>query len=90
MCPECEASKEAMLAELTRGISRESLADESKKSERLNIRITRAERAEIEGMCRELGLNISEYLSGLHRHAYRQWSHKRTPRRQSRKVRLAE
>jgi len=64
--------KQGKLVKLTDAladITPETLATQARKSERLNIRVTPADKADMEVNAAALGLSLSEYLTALHHHA---------------------
>ena len=62
------------LAEALADITPEALDKAARKSERLNLRVTPSEKAEMESTAAALGLTLSEYLTALHHHAAAQLS----------------
>lgn len=59
----------AKLAHAMADLSPEALNKQARKSERLNVRVTPLEKAEMESTAAALGLTLSEYLTALHHHA---------------------
>lgn len=57
------------LAQAMTDVSPERLDTITKKSERVNIRVTATEKVEMQETAESLDLSLSEYLSALHRFA---------------------
>lgn len=57
------------LAKALADVSPSRLDTLTKKSERVNIRVTATEKVEMQETAESLGLSLSEYLSALHRFA---------------------
>ncbi len=54
------------LAKALSGVTPERLDTIARKTERLGIRVTAADKADIEATAKDLGLGITEYLTALH------------------------
>ena len=65
-----QSQKLDKLAELLKDVEPERLQDVLTKGERINFRVTRAEKQQIEEIAEKLGLSISDYLLNLHRHVF--------------------
>jgi len=59
-----------VIADVVADIDRDELATTANKSERIEIRATPRQKAEIQRIAESLELSAAEYLLGLHGHAY--------------------
>ena len=62
-------TKRDKLAEALADVTPEALDKAARKSDRLNVRVTPSDKADMESTAAALGLTLSEYLTALHHHA---------------------
>lgn len=62
-------SKIEKLALALADLTPDELEKQARKSERLNMRVTQADKANMESTADSLGLTLSEYLTALHHYA---------------------